>query len=272
MSAGRILAAKESPESWDWARITSENSTSGWEFVPIGSQHRNGLPESTVKVLKKSLDHALHPGVILDYGEFITLLARISYSINQRPLGLGHTSQSSMQEDNMMPLTPNMMILGRNSNESPPMEYDPDERFCARLNYVATVESEWWKKWVKEVMPTLLPYTKWKKEQKNLKPGDIVLMRYQGNVKDDYRLAMVEEVHPDPKNLVRTVTVKFRRKNKREPRMVCRSKPKDLIREKVAVQRLHFLASTDEDSAAKKDVENDVIDEETKEEVEIEKK
>ena len=271
VSAGRILAAKESPESWDWARITSENSTSGWEFVPIGSQHRNGLPESTVKVLKKSLDHALHPGVILDYGEFITLLARISYSINQRPLGLGHTSQSSMQEDNMMPLTPNMMILGRNSNESPPMEYDPDERFCARLNYVATVESEWWKKWVKEVMPTLLPYTKWKKEQKNLKPGDIVLMRYQGNVKDDYRLAMVEEVHPDPKNLVRTVTVKFRKKNKREPRMVCRSKPKDLIREKVAVQRLHFLASTDEDSAAKKDVENDVIDEETKEEVEIEK-
>ena len=238
--------------------------------MPVGSQHRNGLPESCVKVLKKSLDHALHPGVILDYGEFITLLARISYSINQRPLGLGHTSQSSMQEDNLMPLTPNMMILGRNSNESPPMEYDPDERFCARLNYVATVESEWWKKWVKEVMPTLLPYTRWKKEQKNLKPGDIVLIRYEGNVKDDYRLAMVEEVHPDPKNLVRTVTVKFRRKNKREPRLVCRSKPKDLIREKVAVQRLHFLASTDEDYAAKKDVENDVIDEETKEEVEIE--
>ena len=110
--------------------------------MPVGSRHRNGLPEATVKVLKKSLELALHPGVILDYGEFITLLARISYSINQRPLGLAHTSHSSMQEDNMMPLTPNMMILGRNSNESPPMEYDPDERFCARLNYVATLESE----------------------------------------------------------------------------------------------------------------------------------
>ena len=135
------------------------------------------------------------------------------------------------------------------------------------LNYVATVESEWWKKWVKEVMPTLLPYTKWKKEQKNLRPGDIVLMR---NVKDDYRLALVEEVHPDEKNLVRTVTVKFKRKNKREPRMVCKSKAKDLIREKVAVQRLHYLASTGEDSAAKKDVEDEVIDEKTKEKEEVE--
>ena len=108
------------------------------------------------KVLKKSLEHALHPGVMLDYGELITLLARISYSINQRPLGLSHTSQSSMQEDNLMPLTPNMMLLGRSSNESSPLEYDEDEKFCARLNYVATVESEWWKKWVKEVLPTLL--------------------------------------------------------------------------------------------------------------------
>ena len=37
------------------------------------------------------------------------------------------------------------------------------------------------------------------------------------NVKDDYRLAMVEVIHPDAKGLVRTVTVKFRRKNKKEP-------------------------------------------------------
>ena len=160
VSAGRVLAAKESPESWDWSRITSENRTSSWEFVPIGSQHRNGLPEATVKVLKKSLAHAIHPGVILDYGEFITLLSRISYSINQRPLGLNNTSQSSLQEDNMMPLTPNMMLLGRTSNESPPLEYNEDEKFCSRLSYVAKVESEWWGKWVKDVMPTLLPYTR----------------------------------------------------------------------------------------------------------------
>ena len=78
-------------------------------------------------------------------------------------------------------------------------------------------------------------------------------MRYEGNIKDDYRLAMVELVHPDDKGLVRTVTVKFRKKNKRESKLVCRSKA--MIREKVAVQRLHFLASTSDYSEDKADTE-----------------
>ena len=247
VSAGRILAAKDSPESWDWKRITSENATSTWEFVPVGSQHRNGLSEATVKVLKRSLEHAINPGVVLDYGELVTLLARISYSVNQRPLGLGKTSESSLQDENLLPLTPNMILLGRNSNESPPLEYSSDERLCTRLAYVAEVESQWWAKWVKEVMPTLLPYTKWKKEQTNLRVGDVVLMEYKGNVKDDYRRAVVTEVFPDPKGLVRTVTVRYRQKVKSEP-------PDKIwknqnIKEKVAVQRLYYLGLAEQDTA-----------------------
>ena len=174
VKAGLEIAAKDSPEHWDWNRVTRENSTTNWEFVPIGSQHHNGLPEATVKVLKKSLSHALHPGVILSYDELVTLLARISYSINQRPLGLANTSQNSLQEDQLMPLTPNMMLLGKNSNESPPLDYAEDQKFTARLGYVAAVETAWWKKWVKEVMPTMLPLPKWTKKQQNLKVGDIV--------------------------------------------------------------------------------------------------
>ena len=115
---------------------------------------------------------------------------------------------------------------------------------------------------MKEVLPTLLPFTKWKKEQKNLKPGDVVLMRYEGNVKDDYRLAMVEEVHPDKRGLVRTVTVKYRKKNKREPQQVCKSK--NLNKEKVAVQRLHFLASTKESSEVEENDKNKVKENKSK--------
>ena len=239
VSAGIVLAKKESPEKWDWKRVTRENSTSNWEFVPVGSQHRNGLPEATVKVLKKSLAHALHPGVVLSYDELVTLLSRISYSINQRPLGLANTSQSSQQEDNMVPLTPNLILLGRNSNESPPLDYSEDDKFCSRLAYVSTVETTWWRKWVKEVLPTLLPYTRWRKEQKNLAVGDVVMMWYKGNMKDHYRLARIVEVFPDQKGLVRTVRVKYRKKNTREPKEVCSSK--NLIEEKVSVQRLQLL-------------------------------
>ena len=239
VSAGIVLSEKDSPESWDWKRVTKENSASRWEFVAIGSQHRNGLPEATVKVLKRSLAHALQPGIVLAYDELVTLLSRISYSINQRPLGIANTSQSSQQEDNLTPLTPNMMLLGRNSNESPPLDYKEDERFSSRLSYVSTVETTWWNKWVKDVMPTLLPYPKWRKEQRNLAEGDLVLMWYTGNMKDHYRMARVVEVFPDQKGLVRTVRVKYRRKNTKEDRSVCSSR--NLIVEKAAVQRLQLL-------------------------------
>ena len=87
LSAGQVLAKKESPESWDWEKIKSENSTSVWKFVPVGCQHYNGLPESTIKVLKRSLKLALEPGVILAYDELVTLLARITCSVNLTRLG-----------------------------------------------------------------------------------------------------------------------------------------------------------------------------------------
>ena len=58
VSAGLVLAKKSSkagdtPDQWDWAQITRKNQASKWHFVPIGSPNFNGLPESTVKVLKR---------------------------------------------------------------------------------------------------------------------------------------------------------------------------------------------------------------------------
>jgi hypothetical protein len=238
LAAGVVIAKKNCPENWDWKRIKRENATSTWVFVPVGSQHHNGLPESMVKVLKKTLSQALNPGVILSYEELVTLLARVSCSINSRPLGLQSISNTDQQEDIMMPITPNHMLLGRSSPESPPLQYSEDDRFCRRLAYVAEVEEEWWRRWISTVLPTMLPARKWKHEEKNLVVGDVVMLTYPGNVKDDYILARVSRVHPDGKGLVRRVSVMFRRRNAKEPRNVCKSK---MVEEVVAVQRLVLL-------------------------------
>ena len=50
-----------------------------------------------------------------------------------------------------------------------------------------------------------------KDEMPNLAAGDVCLLRYEGKVgKGDYKLCKVEEMQPDNKGLVRTVTVAFR--------------------------------------------------------------
>ena len=242
VSAGLVLAKKKdvvSPSEWDWSQITRKNQASNWHFVPIGSPHFNGLPESTVKILKKTLKLALHPGVVLSYPELQTLLAKITYTVNSRPLGLVSTSGSSNQEDTLMPLTPNMLLLGRSSSISPPMVYTDDERFCSRLAYVSQVEQEWWSRWIKTVLPTLLSYKRWKKKKENLKRGEIVLLRYPKQFRDDYCLAKITEAKADDDGLIRKVTVSYRKKNPRESAEVYSSKP--LISEEVAVHRLQRL-------------------------------
>ena len=85
VKSGIILAEKNSPKGWDWASVVRANSASDWQFVPVGAQHRNGLAEATVKVLKQSLKHAIAPGVTLSYSELNTLLAEILFTINCRP-------------------------------------------------------------------------------------------------------------------------------------------------------------------------------------------
>ena len=198
-----------------------------------------------MKVLKRTLKLALNPGVILSYPELVTLLARISYTINSRPLGLIGVSDSSQQEDHMSPLTPNMMLLGRSSNFSPALEYSSDDRFCSRLAYITQVEKDWWDKWIVQVWPTLFSYKKWKVEKQNLALGDIVMLKYPGQFKDDYTIAKVTDVHPGEDGLVRQVTVSYKKRNSRESPHVYKSKP--LLSERVAIHRLHKLHLVDED-------------------------
>ena len=95
------------------------------------------------------------------------------------------------------------------------------------------------------VLPTLIPVRKWKDQKRNLKVGDIVMMKYQGNFVDDYRIARVSDVFPDERDLIRTVEVSYRRRDKREDPEVYKSKP--LSTERVGVQRLALLQAVGED-------------------------
>ena len=171
-------------------------------------------------------------------------IARVEYSINSRPLALAPVSNTSQQDEMLQPLTPNQLLLGRNTTEVPPMEYDLNNKFSARVAYVQSVHTEWWSKWVDEVLPILIPRKRWRKSSRNLKKNDVVLISYKGNLVDDYRLGIITEVFPDSNGRVRTVEVSFRKRDKREPLRECRSKP--LTWEKVGIQRLSLISSADE--------------------------
>ena len=144
----------------------------------------------------------------------------------------------------MCPITPNQLLLGKTDDTAPPLDYDDDDKLTARLAYVSSVYSAWWNFWHKQILPTLVPCNKWKKEHRNLEIGDIVHMYYSGSIKDDYRIAKVIDVFKDEKGKVRTVRVAYRKRDKRESQFEYKKKP--LTEEIVSVQRLYVLLPVSE--------------------------
>ena len=62
---------------------------------------------------------------------------------------------------------------------------------------------------------------------------------------DDYRLALVTDVFPDARIIVKTVEVSYRRKDSREKPVDYKSKP--LTSQVIGVQRLSLIQAVGED-------------------------
>ena len=98
--------------------------------------------------------------------------------------------------------------------------------------------------WIRQVWPHLIPCRKWRSIKKNLQAGDVCLLYFPGSLVSKYKLVRVEKVHPDKNGLVRTVTIMYRKKNKRESKDVY--KP-SIVKEKVGVQRLILIQPANSD-------------------------
>ena len=66
--------------------------------------------------------------------------------------------------------------------------------------------------------------------------GDICLLFYPGSLTGKYKLVRVEEVHPDSQGVVRTVSIKYKKRLKNEKAE--QYSKKAMVVERVGVQRL----------------------------------
>ena len=65
-----------------------------------------------------------------------------------------------------------------------------------------------WSRWHKEYLQLLQNRQKWTEEKRNLKVGDVVLLKDEGETRSKWPMARVVEVHPSYDGLVRSVTLK----------------------------------------------------------------
>lgn len=110
----------EDPLRYDWDLIAASTSHQGtsWHFAPAEGQWRNGAAESFVKKFKLSFHH-LYRETKFNYAELSCAIKRIANILNDRPVSVQRTKSDAQDEDFLSPLTPNMLITGRNANGPP---------------------------------------------------------------------------------------------------------------------------------------------------------
>ena len=243
LTKASTFIAEENPKNWDWDSIEEKGGGEGieWKFCPASSQWRNGMAEQRVRALKDSLE-LLVPGGIenLNFAEFASLLYKCANVINDRPIGV--RQHKSCTEGEILPLTPNLLLLGRASTTSSTAIGSDEEEtsYNKRTTFIKELEQLWWGMWYRQVFDSLFPLPKWKERMTNLEPGDICLLGWEQKLgKGRYKLCQVMSTELDERNLVRSVEVAFRPTSTNEPGLPYRAK--QLTRTRTAIQNLVLI-------------------------------
>ena len=151
----------------------------------------------------------------VDDEAFHTFLTEVERILNDRPL-VRNTSQA----DDLDPLTPTKLLLLHSNSCLPPGVFVDKDRYSRRWRQAQLLANTFWKRWLREYLPTLQRRQKWLKPKRNLALKDLVLLVDKDCPRGKWPMAIVEEVFPDEKGVLRQVTV--RTANGRLKRDICK--------------------------------------------------
>ena len=183
-----------------------------WKFVMPSSQHQNGAAEILIKMVKGVMKSFMNSmgDTKLSLNELNTMMAEISNLVNERPIGVKPNSRTDPEY-----LSPNSLFLGRCSDRISSGPFQSEEVFTdnpdkvqTRFLLVQAITTQFWKVWLKLYFPTLLIRQKWHSEKRNMKVGDVCLLKDAETFRAEWRLARVTATFPDRRGKVRNVEVR----------------------------------------------------------------
>jgi hypothetical protein len=155
-----------------------------------------------VKSVKRALNAAI--GVkIFQFSELQTCMFEAAELVNERPIGV---HPSSPEEE--VYLSPNDLLLGRSSVKVPQGKFLERTSDKHRFDFIQTVVTSFWKRWMQEVFPNMVVEPKWHSEKRNLK-GDIVLVQDLNPVRGQWKMGLVEEAIVSEDKRVRRVLLSY---------------------------------------------------------------
>ncbi|XP_055681881.1 uncharacterized protein LOC129789254 [Lutzomyia longipalpis] len=113
--------------------------------------------------------------------------------------------------DDFEALTPGHFIALRPLTQPPSPNYlNTNPNRLTRWKYLQRLSQEYWKRWHSEYVTSLQQRPKWQISQRNLQPGDLVLVKTDNLSSGDWELGRIVEVHVGSQGAVRAATVNIK--------------------------------------------------------------
>ena len=190
---------------WNHAKIANQLNQHGitWHYSPPYGPHHGGAWESLIKSAKRALKTVLKNRSLTEE-TLATALVEVEALLNSRPL-----THLSVDPKDLTPLTPNHFLIGRASPNAPvPLVNDAYLPPRKRWRLAQQLINHFWKRWLKEYLPTLHTRQKWTEARPNITVNSLVLLVDESLPRGKWPLGRILDVFPGPDGLVRSVLVK----------------------------------------------------------------
>ncbi|XP_047991945.1 uncharacterized protein LOC125230728 [Leguminivora glycinivorella] len=132
-----------------------------------------------------------------------TLLAEVEGIVNGRPL-----THVSVEPGSSESLTPNHFLIGSSSRLPVHGVFDDSDLALRKQWRIAQrLADMYWKRWMKEFLPLLIPRKKWQQEQKSLSVGDLVLVVDPDSPRNVWPRGLIKSVLSRKDGRIRVVDV-----------------------------------------------------------------
>lgn len=181
-------------------RVTTEMIDRGidWRFSPPSAPSFGGIWERLISSSKKAMKAILENRSVTD--EVLrTFFAEVTSLLNYRPLTNVLTDPAEPE-----PLTPFHFILGcANPHQAPDSESAFDGLSRRKWKQAQFITDQFWRRWMREYLPSLIERKKWDKSVRPLRVGDNVLIMDENTRRGEWLTGQITKVFPSSDNVIR---------------------------------------------------------------------
>ena len=178
-----------------------------WKRNSPKASHMGGVWERMIRSVKEVMQSLLKNNAhVLNDESLNTLLTEAEAIVNSRPLTV-----DNINDPDSLPLSPsNLLTMKAKVVLPPPGEFQKEDLYARkRWRRVQHLANEFWRRWRKEFLNSLQQRQKWTEVQRNFQIGDVVLLRDDSEVRNQWPRGIVVQTSPDSEGLVRTVKLRL---------------------------------------------------------------